>query len=197
VNHGERIAVAALAAALTAIALGAWLLLGSGPAANSTGDPLLDPLSQPPTASHTAGDSVVVDVEGGVMRPGIVRLETGARVADAIAAAGGYSPAVDLLAAAAQINLAAILRDGQQVLVPLLGASTDGGGGSAGADGLVDLNHASSDELDGLPGIGPVTVQKIVAARSEQAFATVDELVERKVLTSAQLEKIRDLVTVS
>jgi DNA uptake protein and related DNA-binding proteins len=140
---------------------------------------------------------VVVDVEGGVLRPGLVRLDAGARVADAIAAAGGYSPAADLLAAAAQINLAAILRDGQQVLVPMLGASTGGGGGSGAGNGLVDLNHASPEELDALPGIGPVTVQKIVAARTEQPFGTLDELVQRKVLTSAQLEKIRDLVTVS
>jgi len=196
VTHGERIAIAALAAALAAIALGAWLVLGSGAAGDPAGDPLLDPLSQPSSTAQPVGGSVVVDVEGGVMRPGIVRLETGARVADAIAAAGGYSPAADLLAAAAQINLAAILHDGQQVLVPLLGASTNGGGGSGGGSGLIDLNDASSDELDALPGIGPVTVQKIIAARTEQPFATVDELVERKVLTSSQLEKIRDLVTV-
>lgn len=194
---GDRIAIAALASALAAVALGGWLLLASGPAADPNGDQLLDPFSEPPSASQISGGGVVVDVEGGVLRPGLVRLDAGARVADAIAAAGGYSPAADLLAAAAQINLAAILRDGQQVLVPRLGASTDGGGGSGAGNGLVDLNHASPEELDALPGIGPVTVQKIVAARTEQPFGTLDELVQRKVLTSAQLEKIRDLVTVS
>ena len=194
---GDRIAIAALASALAAVALGGWLLLASGPAADPNGDQLLDPFSEPPSASQISGGGVVVDVEGGVLRPGLVRLDAGARMADAIAAAGGYSPAADLLAAAAQINLAAILRDGQQVLVPMLGASTDGGGGSGAGNGLVDLNHASPEELDALPGIGPVTVQKIVAARTEQPFGTLDELVQRKVLTSAQLEKIRDLVTVS
>lgn len=194
---GDRIAIAALASALAAVALGGWLLLASGPAADPNGDQLLDPFSELPSASQISGDGVVVDVEGGVLRPGLVRLDAGARVADAIAAAGGYSPAADLLAAAAQINLAAILRDGQQVLVPMLGASTGGGGGSGAGNGLVDLNHASPEELDTLPGIGPVTVQKIVAARTEQPFGTLDELVQRKVLTSAQLEKIRDLVTVS
>lgn len=191
---GDRIAAAALACAVATIALGGWLLLASGPAADPSSDQLLDLFSQLPSASQS-GTAVVVDVEGGVLHPGIVELDTGARVADAIAAAGGYSPAVDLLAAAAQINLAAVLRDGQQVLVPILGASS--GGGASGGSGLVDLNHASSDELDALPGIGPVTAQKIVAGRSEQPFGTLDELVERKVLTSAQLEKIRDLVTVS
>lgn len=194
---GDRIAIAALASALAAVALGGWLLLASGPAADPNGDLLLDPFSELPSASQISGGGVVVDVEGGVLRPGLVRLDAGARVADAIAAAGGYSPAADLLAAAAQINLAAILRDGQQVLVPMLGASTGGGGGSGAGNGLVDLNHASPEELDTLPGIGPVTVQKIVAARTEQPFGTLDELVQRKVLTSAQLEKIRDLVTVS
>ena len=193
---GDRIAAAALACAAATIALGGWLFLASGPAGDPSSDGLLDPFSQLPSASQ-AGTGVVVDVEGGVLHPGIVELDTGARVADALAAAGGYSPAVDLLAAAAQINLAAILRDGQQVLVPILGASSGGGGGASGSSGLVDLNHASSDELDALPGIGPVTAQKIVAGRSEQPFGTLDELVERKVLTSAQLEKIRDLVTVS
>jgi DNA uptake protein and related DNA-binding proteins len=197
VTLGDRIAIAALASALAAVALGGWLLLAAGPAADPNGDQLLDPFSELPSASQISGGGVVVDVEGGVLRPGLVRLDAGARVADAIAAAGGYSPAADLLAAAAQINLAAILRDGQQVLVPMLGASTGGGGGSGAGNGLVDLNHASPEELDALPGIGPVTVQKIVAARTEQPFGTLDELVQRKVLTSAQLEKIRDLVTVS
>jgi competence protein ComEA len=195
VTIGDRIAAAALACAVATIALGGWLFLASGPAGDPSSDDLLDPFSQLPSASQ-AGSGVVVDVEGGVLHPGIVELDTGARVADALAAAGGYSPAVDLLAAAVQINLAAILRDGQQVLVPMLGTS-GGGAGSGGDSGLVDLNHASSDELDALPGIGPVTAQKIVAGRSEQPFGTLDELVERKVLTSAQLEKIRDLVTVS
>jgi len=73
-----------------------------------------------------------------------------------------------------------------------------GAGSSAGPSpgGPVNLNQASPEQLDALPGIGPVTVQKIVAARQEQPFRTLDELVERKVLTTAQLTKIRDLVTV-
>jgi len=62
--------------------------------------------------------------------------------------------------------------------------------------GPVDLNQATPEELDALPGIGPVTVQKIVAARQERPFSSLDEAVERKVLSSSQLDKIRDLVTV-
>ena len=64
------------------------------------------------------------------------------------------------------------------------------------ARGLVDLNSATPEELDTLPGIGPVTVQKIVAARTERPFATLEEAVEREVLNNGQLEKIRDLATV-
>jgi competence protein ComEA len=76
-----------------------------------------------------------------------------------------------------------------------MGAASTGGGGSKG--GLVNLNTASADDLDALPGIGPVTVDRIVAARKEQPFGTLDELVSRKVLTKSQLDKIRDLVTLS
>ena len=82
--------------------------------------------------------------------------------------------------------------------MPLIGATGGGGstGGGAGG-GLVNVNTATPDELDALPGIGPVTVQKVVAARAEQPFASLEELVTRKVLTNSQLDKIRDLVTLN
>ncbi|MEO8639471.1 MAG: SLBB domain-containing protein, partial [Chloroflexota bacterium] len=167
---GDRIAVAALATALAAVGLGAWLLLAAG-AAPSAPDEVLDPFGEPSgSAVVVSSEGLVVDVEGAVLRPGIIELPTGSRVADAIEAAGGYGPHVDLAAAAAQVNLAAVLRDGQQIVVPLVGASTAGGSGNGGPGGLVDLNSASPEELDALPGIGPVTVEKIVAARAEQPF---------------------------
>ncbi|MBA3687693.1 MAG: helix-hairpin-helix domain-containing protein [Chloroflexi bacterium] len=192
---GDRIAVASLATALVAVALGAWLLLATG-AAPATADGSLDFFSEPSgSAIAVLSEALVVDVEGAVLRPGIIQLPTGSRVADAIEAAGGYGPHVDLAAAATQVNLAAVLRDGQQIVVPLVGAATAGGSGNGGAGGLVDLNTASPEALDALPGIGPVTVQKIVAARSEQPFGSLEEMVTRKVLTNAQVDKIRDLVT--
>ena len=195
---GDRVAMAALAAALVAVAFGAWLLLSVGSAAGPPAAELLDPFASASTLAATASsDLLVVDVEGAVLRPGIIELPGGSRVADAVEAAGGYTPEADLSVAAAQVNLAAVLRDGQQIVVPTVGASAAAGSGTGAAGGLVNLNSAGPDALDALPGIGPVTVQKIVAARSEQAFSSLDELVKRKVITKAQLDKIRDLVTLS
>jgi competence protein ComEA len=195
VTIGDRIAVAALASALIAVGLGAWLLLSVG-AAQPSPDEVLDPFGVSSLSAAPVGSELlVVDVEGAVLHPGIIELPAGSRVADAVEAAGGYSPQADLAAAAAQVNLAASLRDGQQIVVPMIGASSGGGSGGGAGGGLVDLNTASPEELDALPGIGPVTVQKIVAARAEQPFGSLDELVTRKVLTNAQVDKIRDLVT--
>lgn len=196
---GDRIAVAALATALVAVGIGAWLLFAVGASVEPASDQLLDPFAEASASfASLQPEAMVVDVEGAVVHPGIFELPAGSRVADAIDAAGGYAPEADLAAAAAQVNLAALVRDGQQILVPLLGASPAGGGEAASggsSTGLVDLNSASPEALDALPGIGPVTVQKIVAARAEQPFGTLEELVTRKVLTNAQLTKIRDLVT--
>lgn len=194
----DRIAVAALTTALVAVGLGAWLLLAVGTAAEPSADELLDPFASAGASAPLAAQTLVVDIEGAVLHPGIIELAAGARVADAVAAAGGYGPEADLVAAAAQVNLAALVRDGQQIVVPTIGAppgsgGPNGGGGVSG--GLVNLNSASREALDGLPGIGPVTVDKIVAARTEQPFLSLEELVARKVLTNAQLDKIRDLVT--
>jgi competence protein ComEA len=194
---GDRIAIAALATALVAVGLGAWLLLGFG-MASTTPEEALDPFGEPSASAAALGsEMLVIDVEGAVLRPGIFELPAESRVADAIEAAGGYGPHADLAAAAAHVNLAAVLRDGQQVVVPTVGLATGGGSNTGSAGGLVDLNSASPEALDALPGIGPVTVQKIVAARAEQPFASLEEMVARKVLTTSQVDKIRDLVTLT
>jgi competence protein ComEA len=158
--------------------------------------------SASPGTSRVPLADVVVDVQGAVKRPGVVLLPPGSRIADALEAAGGYSRDADLNAAATSLNLAATLADGAQVYVPVIGVaggagSSGGGGGSGGSggSGLVNLNTATPEELEALPGIGPVTVQKIVAGRAEQAFATLDEMVEREIIDRGQLEDIRDLVT--
>lgn len=156
--------------------------------------------------SPSAAAAVVVDVQGAVLRPGVLQLATGSRVGEAIAAAGGYGPRVDAERAGRELNLAAELHDGDRIVVPSRddpvsgagpqapGAATGSGGGGGG--GLVDLNSATAAELDKLPGVGPVTAQKIIDARAEKPFASVDELRERKVVGASTFEKLRDLVTV-
>ena len=165
--------------------------------------PVADGIPSPTTGASTsatqpASGELLVDVQGAVRRPGVVRLAPGSRVADALKAAGGYSRQVDLNAAAGALNLAAVLADGAQVFVPMIGAAappTAGGGSTGGGAGLLNLNTATPEQLEALPGIGPVTVQKIVAGRAEQPFATLDEMVERDVIDRGQLDDIRDLVT--
>lgn len=157
-------------------------------------------------ASSGAAD-VVVDVQGAVVRPGLRELEPGSRVGDAIAAAGGYGPRVDAERAGRELNLAATLKDGDRIVVPSrddppgtagsLPAGAGGNGSSGGqSGGLVDLNSATAAQLDELPGVGPVTAQKIIDAREEKPFATVDELRERKIIGSSTFEKLRELITV-
>jgi competence protein ComEA len=186
------LAAVGIAAVLAGAASFALVAAVAVPAAEPTfaADPWASPGGE--ASFGAARGDVVVDVEGGVVAPGIHRLPAGSRVADALAAAGGYAEAADLAAAAQSLNLAAEVADGQQIYVPVLGEAPVGSGG----DGLVNLNRASQSELEALPGIGPVTAEKIIAAREEQPFSTLDELVSREVLTARQLEQIADLVTV-
>ncbi len=162
-----------------------------------------------PTDPALPATDLVVDVGGAVARPGVYRLPEGSRVGDAIEAAGGYGGAVDAALVDRQLNLAATVRDGEKIRVPARGevAATEASGGSAGggdgsgqgagaASGPVDLNHATAEALDTLPGVGPATVAKIMAAREKQPFATVDDLLARKVVGAATMEKLRALVAV-
>jgi competence protein ComEA len=109
---------------------------------------------------------------------------------------------VDAGLADRQLNLAAVVRDGEEVRVPARGEAATSIGGDSGSaagsasGGLIDLNSATESELDTLPGIGPATAAKIIAARTEQRFATLDELDTRGVLGPATLEKILPLATV-
>jgi competence protein ComEA len=169
---------------------GVTLDLARGPAAENGA------FVEPVATAADVGPALIVDVEGAVVNPGVHEVPAGGRVADAIAAAGGYSTEVNIAAAAAALNLAEHLVDGQKIhvpargeVVPIPGAATGGPGG-----GLIDINHATQGELESLPGIGPVTAAKIIAARP---FATIDELDSRDVVGPSVMEQIRDLITVT
>jgi len=147
-------------------------------------------------ASGPAG-SVTVDVAGKVRRPGIAVLDAGARVVDALKAAGGARPGVDL----SGLNLARLLVDGEQILVGVpapvgLAASAVPSAGAPGGP-LINLNTASESELEALPEIGPVTAQAILAWRDEHGgFTSVDELLEVDGIGDATLGQLAPLVTV-
>ena len=161
-------------------------------------------------AAPSAGPELVVEIVGAITRPGVFRLPAGARVGDLVEAAGGYGARVDTDRASRELNLAAVLRDGDQIRVPSRddqqvagqqpaqgagsGSSTTGSGSNA--PGVVDLNAATSAELEALPGIGPVTAAKILTARDEQRFGAVEELRSRGLLGEKTYEKVKDLVTV-
>jgi competence protein ComEA len=152
--------------------------------------------------------TLVVEVAGAVARPGLYHLAAGARVADAIAAAGGYGPRIDVGRSTAELNLAARVADGDKVIVPSRDdpIAQAGSGGSPGSSagptkapvrtGPVDLNTATAEELDALPGIGPVTLAKIIASRTQERFHAVSDLRTRKLVGAAEFAQIQKLVTV-
>jgi len=144
-------------------------------------------------AAPPAGE-VVAHVVGAVRRPGLYHLQLGARVADALRRAGGPTPRADTQL----VNLAAPLADGQQVVVPRRqvpgAAPADGPAGSQPA-GPVHLNTATLEELDALPGVGPITAQKILDYRQKHgAFTSFDELDAVPGIGPARIEQLRDSV---
>jgi competence protein ComEA len=154
------------------------------------------------SSTTTAIEELVIDVEGAVVQPGVHRLSAGARVTDAVAAAGGLGPTAD----GARLNLAAPLQDGQRVYVPAVGeeppavVGPGSGPAAAGADaptGPLDLNRADAAALDALPGIGPATAAAIIEHRERiGGFTSVDQLLDVRGIGEAKLDQLRPLVTV-
>jgi competence protein ComEA len=154
-------------------------------------------VSVPPTA--TTPPAVVVHVTGAVRRPGLVQLPGGSRVDDAVAAAGGATRRADL----ASVNLARLLVDGEQIVVLRKGAPTAAGatvpsiGESAAPGQPVDLNAATLEQLDGLPGVGPVLAQRIIDWRTAHGrFSSVDQLTDVSGIGEQTLADLRPLVRV-
>ena len=207
------------AALLAVAAVVGWRLLAPPPApaemqlpmadrAALTGDARAnDPTPSPAAPVTSAADTgeVVVHVVGAVRRPGVQHLPAGSRVVEAVDAAGGAAPDADL----GRLNLAAVLADGQQVYVlrtgevpptPLPAPGTPGTGtpGAGAAPGPpVDLNQATAEQLDALPGIGPATAAAIIATRQEKGrFQSVDDLLDVRGIGDAKLAQLRDRVKV-
>ncbi|MDT7695374.1 MAG: competence protein ComEA, partial [Pseudonocardiales bacterium] len=152
-----------------------------------------------------AGQPLVVSVAGKVRRPGLVQLPEGARVADALAKAGGPVRGTDLTS----LNLARRVADGEQILVGVappagspdaLAPGGAAGGPAAGAPasgGKVDLNRATAEQLDTLPGVGPVTAQRILDWRTRHGrFSSIDQLREIEGIGERRFSQLRDQVTI-
>ena len=174
-----------------------------------------------PATSEVTGSSTSlrVEISGGVAEPGVISLPEGSRLIDAVSAAGGWGERVDPLRVELCLNLAAPLEDGSAVRIPtrddrlLLGLTgvecgplyssaseiassveENSSNGSSATGGKIDLNRASAEELDTLPGIGPATAAKIIAARTEKPFVIVDDLRDLKIISESVLQGIRALV---
>jgi competence protein ComEA len=153
--------------------------------------------AQPEASSATATPALlIVDVAGAVRKPGVYEFAEGERVVDAIERAGGPMPKADL----SLLNLAAMLVDGTQILVPKTGppvAGAPGGAVPGSSGGLVNINTASATELETLSGIGEVLAGTIVEYRDQNGpFVSVDDLLDVSGIGPATLEEIRDQVTV-
>ena len=146
------------------------------------------------SVDQNGGEDVVVDVAGAVARPGVYRLPAGSRVDDAVKRAGGATAAGDV----EQINLAARLADGQQIVIPARAKGPVGvaagaaGGESASASGPISLGSATLEELDTIEGIGPVTAQNILDYRDQHGgVASIDQLDEIDGIGPATMDALR------
>jgi competence protein ComEA len=149
------------------------------------------------SASATSSGEIVAAVAGRVRRPGLVRLPSGARVADALTAAGGVLPGTDV----SFLNLARPVADGELIVVGVTPPPGDGApagpSGAVGAGEKVNLNTATLAQLDSLPGVGPVLAQRILDHRAQHgAFRSVSELRQVDGIGDARYEQLKDLVTV-
>lgn len=163
------------------------------------GEPLVVPVASPSTSTGaTESRSIKVYVTGGVVRPGVYTVPVGARIEDAVLAAGGLTVDADR----AQTNLAAVLKDGQHIHVAtfretLPPSAAGAGSPEAGAAAKLNINTASAADLEKLPRIGEVTAGKIIAYRQAHGpFGRIEELVEFGLVRQADFQQLEDLICV-
>ena len=175
---------AGLALVLVAVASGVWWgrqgaeppPLHSSPASTTSGGPADVPM-------------ITVHVAGLVTRPGLVALAEGSRVADAVAAAGGLLPGAQI----DSINLAALVVDGEQIIVPGPGTDSPAEVSGGSGDQKIHLNTATAAELDALPGVGPVIAARIILFRETNGpFKTLEDLLDVPGIGEAKLADLRD-----
>jgi competence protein ComEA len=180
------------------------LVVGGHLVSRGQGQPAADPIRPVARVAPTASARLlVIDVVGEVRHPGLYRLKEGSRIDDALRTAGGATPK----AALDTVNLASPIADGEQIVVPsaesaaggAAAAAGTGGSASAGVPGQpaqkVHLNSATLEQLDALPGVGPVTAQKILAYRQQHgAFHSINELDAVPGIGPARLQDLRPLV---
>ena len=145
------------------------------------------------TKTSTSPEQVIVDVEGAVLNPGVYKLSSESRFVDALAAAGGLSKDADRDYAEKNINLAKKVTDGLKIYIPREGEKIlSGSDSSSGQSSTININTAGASELDTLPAVGAVTAQKIIDARP---YATIEELLQKKIVGQATYDKIKDRIS--
>lgn len=140
------------------------------------------------------GGNVIVDIEGAIKNPGVYELPTNSRIKDVLVMSGGFVEKTDRDYCEKTLNMASILKDGQKIYIPFVSDTPNGGGyiEAKSESKMVNINTATNAELDTLWGIGSARIESIVKNRPYQSL---DELVEKKVLTKQILEKNKDKIT--
>jgi len=178
--------IGAVGAVLALVVLGN-LWFGTGTVATAASDARGRSVADE-AVSAVAAPQLLVYVSGSVQRPGLVTVESGARLADVIAAAGGALQTADL----SRLNLAAGVRDAEHVHVPDVATERSGGSGPPSDDGI-DINTADAATLEQLPGVGPVLAARIVAHRDENGpFGAIEDLLDVSGIGEAKLAQIRE-----
>jgi len=148
-------------------------------------------------------DKIIVDIAGAVKKPGVYQFSSGARVMDAIKKAGGYQKKADLDQIAQDINQAEIMEDEQKIIIPFKGnksgqvSGSESSSGPTSVNGAVNINSATVEQLDSLPGIGPAYAERIIQHRqANNGFKTINQLQEVSGIGPKTLQKLSGLITI-